>query len=149
MAIIGFSFTKISGERLNAPDGKIEINNNATIKDVQPAEFTIGKSKQNGVRFIFQFSSMYNPSVANIELTGEVLYLDEPKKVAEILKSWKKKEKLSKELLAEVLNTAMAKSNIEALILSKELNLPPPLQLPRISESSSQASASEAKDYIG
>ncbi|TAL54304.1 MAG: hypothetical protein EPN86_03970 [Nanoarchaeota archaeon] len=144
MGIIGFNFLKMNAERLNPPAGKIQISNNASIKEVTEAEFNFGKSKQPGVRFTFQFTSQYAPQIANIELTGEVLYTAEQKKCKEVVSSWKKKAKLPPDVITDVLNTIMTKCNVEALLMSRELNLPPPIQLPRISETQQ-----EPKDYIG
>ena len=145
MGILGFNFLKMNAERLSAPVGKIQISNNASIKDITEAEFNFGpKSKQSGIRFTFQFTSQYSPNIATIELAGELLYSADAKKCKEILSAWKKKEKLSQDVLTEVLNLIMMRCNVEALLLSKELNLPPPIQLPRITESQH-----ETKDYIG
>ncbi|MEK6968295.1 MAG: hypothetical protein AABX51_06705 [Nanoarchaeota archaeon] len=144
MGIIGFNFTKMTGERINAPSGKIQINNNASIKDVSEAEFNFGKAKQPGIRFTFQFTSQYTPNIATIDFTGELLFSAEPKKCKEMISAWKKKEKLPQVVMTEVLNTIMTKCNIEALLLSRELNLPPPIQLPRINEAQQ-----DNKDYIG
>ena len=145
MTIIGFNFIKISGERINAPTGKIEINNNATIKSVEKADFTMGKTKQAGIRFLFEFTSKYVPNIAEILMAGEVLYLSDPKQSAELVKRWAAEKKLEGDIMTEVLNTIMNKCNIEALILSRDLNLPPPVHLPRISP----APVADKKDYIG
>ena len=37
-----------------------------------------------------------------------------------------------KEVMEQVINTALNKSNVEALILSRDINLPPPIPLPKI-----------------
>ncbi len=131
---------------MSAPVGKIQINNNASIKEVAEAEFNFGKVKQTGVRFVFQFTSQYTPNIATIEFTGEVLFSADPKKVKELLAAWKKKDKLPQDVLTEVLNNIMTKCNIEALLLSRELNLPPPIQLPRITETQAPP---QTNDYIG
>lgn len=140
--IVGFNFTKISADRKPAAAGKINIGNNITVKDVEERELVLGKAKQKGLRFIFEFVSKYEPKVGEINLTGEVLFLDESQKVEEILKDWKKDKKLPKEIMPGIINTALNKCNIQALILSELLNLPSPLPMPKVK-------AEEKKNYIG
>ena len=144
--IVGFGFTKLSAEKLDPAKGKIDINNNVSIKDVQEDNFSLGKDKQQNVlRFIFEFTSNYEPSVGKILFEGELLYMEEPKKAKEILSDWKKNKKLPKELMGLLLNTLLTKCNVQALILSQQVNLPPPIPLPKVQ----MAAAVENKDYIG
>ena len=70
--------------------------------------------------------------MAHIILEGDVLFLEKPEKIKEILDDWKKNKKLPNEVAAPILNTALSRCNIESLILSKEVNLPPPIPLPRV-----------------
>jgi len=132
MAIVSFNFNKISVERKNLPRGKINIKNNVSIKDVQKADLSLGKAKQAGLRFIFEYVSKYEPNMGEIKLEGDVLDLGEEKKVKEILDGWKKNKKLPSDLTAVVINNVLNKCNIQALVLSKEVNLPPPINLPRV-----------------
>ena len=143
--IVGFGFTKLSAEKHESPKGKIDINNNVSIKDVQESNFSFGKEKQQNVlKFMFEFTSKYEPSVGTILFEGELLYLEEPKKTKEILSSWKKTKEIPKELMAVLLNTILTKCNVQALILSQDVNLPPPIPMPTV-----QMKQQENKDYIG
>ena len=130
--IVGFGFTKLSAERKEAAKGKIDINNNVTIKSVEESDLSLGKDKQNVIKFIFEFTSKYEPSIGTILFEGELLYMEDPKKVKEILASWKKDKKIPKELMGGLLNTILTKCNIQALILSQEINLPAPIPLPKV-----------------
>ena len=141
--IVGFSFTKLSAEKNEAAKGKIDINNNVTIKNVEEADLSLGKEKQNVVRFIFEFTSKYEPNVGAILFEGELLYLEDQKKIKEILSSWKQDKKVPKELMAGLLNTILTKCNVQALILSQEVNLPAPIPLPKVQMATAE------KNYIG
>ena len=141
--IVGFGFKKLSAERNESAKGKIDINNNVTIKEVQQDNLSLGKDKQDVLKFIFEFTSKYEPSVGTILFEGELLYMEEQKKVKEILASWKKDKKVPKELMAGLLNAILSKCNIQALILSQEVNLPPPIPMPKV-----QISQQE-QNYIG
>lgn len=132
MTIVGFNFNKISVEKKEAAKGKITINNNISIKNVEKRDLSLGAAKQEGVKFIFEFVSKYEPKFAEISLEGDVLYLAGSEQVKKILDGWKKNKKVEKDVMAQVMNTALTKCNIQALILSKEVNLPPPIPLPSV-----------------
>lgn len=142
--IIGFGFTKLSVEKNSAPKGKVDINNNVTIKDIREDNFSFGKDKQDVLKFIFEFTSKYEPAIGAILFEGELLYLEDTKKVKEILSSWKKDKKIPKEIMAGLLNTILTKCNVQALILSQEVNLPPPIPMPKV-----QLAEQVEKNYIG
>jgi len=142
--IVGFGFTKLSAEKGEPATGKIDINNNVSIKDIKEDNFSFGIDKQsNVIKFIFEFTSKYEPNIGTILFEGELLYMEDPKKARELLNSWKKDKKIPKELMGGLLNTILTKCNIQALILSQQVNLPPPIPLPKV-----QVSAPESS-YIG
>jgi len=141
--IVGFGFTKLSVEKKEAVNGKIDINNNVSIKDIKEDNFSLGKDRQDVIKFIFEFTSKYEPNVGTILFEGELLYLEEPKKVKEILSSWKKDKVIPKEMMAGLLNAILTKCNVQALILSQEVNLPPPIPMPKVQVADTE------KDYIG
>jgi len=131
MVVIGFNFTKILVERKGPVKGKVNINNNVGITNVEETPLDINSAKK-ALKLEFQFNSTYEPNVGNIEMTGEVIYLLDKEKADEAVKGWKKNKKLDKEMMTQALNNILAKCNIEALILSKDMNLPPPIPLPKI-----------------
>ena len=53
-------------------------------------------------------------------------------KQEEILKSWKKSKQVPKETMTEILNTVLMRCNVEALMLSRDVNLPPPIPMPKV-----------------
>ncbi len=130
--IIGFNFKKINIEKKNSITGKVDINNNVAIKELKENDFSMGKQKQKGLSFIFEFTSKYEPDVGSLLFEGEVLYLGEAKQNEELLKEWKKSKTIPKDLMAEVIDTVLTRCNIEALILTRDINLPPPVPLPKV-----------------
>jgi hypothetical protein len=133
MVMVGFNFTKLHVEKLSPSKGKIKISNNVTIKNVTEKDLSLGKTKEQGINFIFEFVSKYNPGIGEIILTGEILYMEPPEKIKEIMKSWKKDKKLPQPVMTNILNNVLVKSNIQALILSQTVSLPPPIPLPKVS----------------
>jgi len=134
MAIVGFNFTKINAElnEKTARESKININNNISIKSVELAESVVASKGQKLLRFEFEFKSNYSPNLGSIALEGNILVLEEAKKVDDIEKEWKKSKTLPPETMKTVLSTALNKCNIQALILSQYLNLPAPIPLPKV-----------------
>ncbi len=132
MPIVGFGLTKIIAEKTGQIKGKVDIKNNVSVKDVRPADISLGKEKNNAAKFVFEFSSSYEPGIGKILFEGEVLYMEDPAKIKEILDSWKKGQKVAQEIMAPVLNSILNKCNVQALILSQDINLPPPIPLPKV-----------------
>jgi len=132
MTIVGFNFTKILAEKTQDIGGKISISNNVSIKGVEEANLHLGKAGQNALRFAFEFTSKYDPKVGNILLEGNVLYVGEQKKIKEISGSWKKDKKIPNDVVKDVLTVVLNKCNIEALILSRDINMPSPVPLPKV-----------------
>ena len=133
MTIVGFNFTKINAERKEAViKGKIDIKNNVAITSVQESDLSIGSSSQKVAKFTFDFNAAYEPKIGSIKFTGDILYLADAAKINELLKSWQKDKKIDKELMAGLINTILNKCNIQALIMSQQVNLPPPIPLPKV-----------------
>lgn len=133
MTIVGFNFNKMTAERKKPLAGKIDINNNVAIKNVEETDLSLGSSKQKGLKFLFEFTAKYSPDIGNIVLEGEVIYMDENVKVKSVLDDWKKNKKLPDDLVRNIIGTILNKSNVQALILSKDVNLPAPIPLPKVS----------------
>lgn len=132
MAIIGFNFTKILVEKKTAIKGNVDIKNNVSVKNVESTDLNLGTTKQKTIKFSFEFSSEYKPDIGGIMLTGDLLFLTEPEQHEEIIKGWKKDKQVPKEVMAEILNTILMRCNVEALVLSRDVNLPPPIPLPKV-----------------
>ena len=108
MTIVGFNFTKMDVEKKNIAGGKINISNNVVIKEVVDTDLSLGSEKQRAIKFIFEFTSKYEPNIGNILLGGEVLFMEEASKVKKIMDDWKKDKKVEKGLMSAIdLNSLM------------------------------------------
>jgi len=132
MAIVGFNFTKINVERKGALTGKIDIKNNVAITGVEESTLSLGASSQKVAKILFDYTVAYEPKMGSMKFSGEVLYLAEAAKVEEFAKNWKKSKSLPKEVAPVLINTILNKCNVQALILSQQINLPPPIPLPKV-----------------
>lgn len=146
MAIVGFDFTKLMVERKGPVKGKVNIKNNASIKNVEKATLTLGASKQAGLKFTFEFTVDYEPNLGKILIEGEVLDLQNDEKIVDkAVEDWKKNKKVEQGLMTNLLNSVLSKSNIQALLLSKEINLPPPVPLPKVGSNMTQGTKAQEK----
>ncbi len=143
MPIVGFNFEKVHVEKKNLIKGKVQIKSNVSILNVEEEQLPTGKIKADGLRFNFSYTVNYEPNIGNISLTGFIYFLDDPKIIKEIAKQWKKDKKISPEITAQIVNTVLLKSTVKALNLSQEVNLPPHLPLPQITQKI------DPKNYIG
>lgn len=132
MSVVGIQFNKIVIDKKSPAKGKVNVNNNVAVKDVHKTDLTFGNSKQNALQFDFEFRVHYDPGIADLTFNGFLTYFEKPEVIEEILKAWKKDKKVPKEVMTPVLNSILAKCNIEALILSREVNLPPPMPMPKV-----------------
>lgn len=142
MPIIGFNFDKIQVERSKKIEGKIEIKNNIGIKEVELEKLPLNNLNEV-IKFIFEFSLIYEPGVGNIIINGHMLYTDDQKQIKEIVKEWKKDKKIKANLLQLLLNNVLQRCHVKSLSLAQEVNLPAHINLPVL-----QAVKAE-KDYIG
>ena len=146
MPFIGFNFEKLSAERYKEVKGDIKIKHNLNIVDVKDHKVSLDK-KQEVLKFDFEFNLEYTPNIGKINIKGSMLYTENVKKLKEIKQEWEKSKKLPNEIFAGLFNTILAKSNIKALELSQEINLPPHLPLPRIDQQ--QKVKVNVNEYIG
>jgi hypothetical protein len=132
MAIVGFNFTKISGEKLGNITGKININNNVMITDVKNIEVNLGSKGSSGLLVKFIYTCDYAPGIGKINLEGDVVNLEEVETIKKCMDSWKKDKKIDPEITRRVLSHVLSKSTVQAVILSRDIGLPAPIPMPKI-----------------
>ena len=100
---------------------KVSINHNTSIKSV--------RKKESKAELDFAFITNYVP-IGMVKIEGCMHYKG---KVDELFEEWNREHKIvNKEIAAEVLNIPLTFCMPLVFALAKELNLPPPLPLPRL-----------------
>lgn len=133
MSIIGFNFTKILVEKKTVQKtGKVEVKNNVAITQVVESGLNISNDKQTALKFEFEFESKYTPDFGIIRLEGNLISLENKEESEKLIAEWKETKKLNHPMIKNILNSILAKANVEALILSREVNLPSPIPLPKV-----------------
>ena len=131
MAMVGFSFTKILVERKDGPLGKMKVSNNLALQKLEKVPLALAGT-ENCLKLSFSFEANYEPKIGDIKLDGYVLYMEKENKMDELLEQWKKEKKLPKEIMQGLMNNILSKCSVEAVMLSREINLPPSIPVPRV-----------------
>jgi hypothetical protein len=131
MKVAGFSFNKISIEKFKNQSNDFKINTNMDISEIKSLKQDIFKLKEDFVEVKFVFTLNYTPEFAKIELVGNVILSIDPKLAREVLNQWKDR-KLAEDFRISLFNIILRKSNLKALQLEEEMNLPIHLSLPVI-----------------
>ena len=131
MPIVKIDVHKLSAIRnLDAKGGQVRIDNTVSLKNVEEMDFAVDNKK--GLKFTFSFTCTYQPDLGSIVVEGKVLFIEEQKKVEEIMKSWVKEKKIPPQIMEQIANAALHKGNIQAIKVSEEVSLPSPLPLPKV-----------------
>ena len=129
MRIIGFTLSKISVERQEKLEGKLEIKQNINVDEISKQNIEI--TKDEALKIDFTFSIDYDPKFAKVESKGNVLVMPEKDEAKQILKEWKDK-KIPDGAKFGLFNFIMAKCNVKALSLEDDLGLPTHVPMPKI-----------------
>lgn len=100
---------------------EVGIKNNSSVINME--------KRNNELCIDFVFNSIYNPSIATIKIDGTLYYQGED--ADEILEQWGASRSIPN---VHIQNAIIEKGLMEAVILAKELNVVPPIPLPRIKE---------------
>jgi hypothetical protein len=130
MALVGFSFTKINAERKSATIQNVNIESNAGVTNI--IELQNIDAKKSLIKFDFDFVVKYEPNVGRIEIKGEVVEIYDRELGLKVLQHWTSDKKVYVEVMQELFNNILARSNVEAIVISRDLGLPSPLQMPRV-----------------
>ena len=84
MQIIGFNLTKISIEKKEKIQEKLEIKQNINIDDVSKDKINI--SKEEILKITFTFNVDYSPDFAKLEFQGLLILLPEKEEFKKITK---------------------------------------------------------------
>lgn len=129
MKIIGFNFNKISAEKTSNKIKELKITTNIDISEIKEIKSDFLKTKEELIEILFKYDVIYNPEIAKIKFKGVLIISLESKLKKDILNQWKDK-KLSDELKLPLFNVILRKSNLRALQLEDEMNLPLHISLP-------------------
>ena len=129
---MGFNLTKILAEKNKEINKDLKIETKIDLQEIKEAKSDFIKNKEVLIGIKFNYSINYSPDIANLIFEGNILLVLDSKEAKEILKSWKEK-KIPEEFRVNMFNIILMKSNVKALSMENELNLPLHFKLPTIS----------------
>jgi len=123
MQVVNFRFTKISIEKFGNELNELKVNTNININSIEPFKLKSDKDKEL-FEVSFMYSIVYNETFAKLEFEGKLLLSLDKIDAEELLKNWEDK-KIPENIRFFLLNAIFRKSNIKALDLEDQINIPP------------------------
>jgi hypothetical protein len=129
MSVIGLRFRSFEAKREQGRiTPQIKINSVPKITDVKETNIPMFDKKALSVDF--EFVTEYNPNIGNIKMSGELYFMAKDNK--EVMKSWKNKKEVPEDMRISVLNHLFRACLIKIANLADDLQLPPPMAIPRV-----------------
>lgn len=140
MLRVNVVITSISAERfwdIRKPIPPIQINTNINIVGME-------KKQDGSLEVPFVLSIGFNPSIAQMSIKGNAFVTGEGDEVDKTLKDYEQKKPPAQIIIQSVSNVVF----IESVLISRILNIPPPIPLPQIPEQGKpQSTKPQGRDY--
>ena len=140
MLRVNVVITSITAERfwdIRKPIPPIQINTNINVVGME-------KKQDESLEVPFVLSIAFNPSIAQMSLKGNAYVTGEKNEIEKALKDYEQKKPPPQIIIQSVSNVVF----IESVLISRILNIPPPVPLPQIPEAGKQPSSKpEGRDY--
>jgi hypothetical protein len=133
--------SSISAERywdIHKPIPPIQINTNINVVGME-------KKQDASLDVPFVLTIVYNPSIAQITLKGNAFAIGEKEEIDKVLKDYEQKKPPAQIIIQSISNVVF----VESIIVSRSLNIPPPIPLPQIPEVGAKPPSKkpEGRDY--
>ncbi|MGD6809913.1 MAG: hypothetical protein ACQCN3_09475 [Candidatus Bathyarchaeia archaeon] len=141
MLRVNVVISSISADRfwdIRKPIPPIQINTNINVVGME-------KKQDETLEVPYVLSIMYNPSIATINIKGNAYVNGEKNEVEKILKDFEQKKPPAQIIVQSISNIVF----IESVLISRTLNIPPPIPLPQIPEAGAKPPSTkpQGRDY--
>lgn len=130
MPIIGERISKISAKR-GKLERKMEIRSNVDLTDVSLKTLGVAAEAKKGLSFSFKFTTTYGNGGGEVDVEGELFFIDKEDKMKEIEAEWKKDKKFDEKIRLSIMNRILELCYLQAIIMGNQVNLPAPMQFPK------------------
>ena len=133
------AISNISAERfwdIRKPIPPIQIGTNINVVGME-------KKSDGSVEVPFVLAINYNPSIAQISLKGSAYVNGDKSEIDKVLKDYEDKKPPPPLIVQSISNVVF----IESVLISRTLNIPPPIPLPQIPETKAPSAKPEGRDY--
>ena len=139
MIRVNVAITNISAERfwnIRKPIPQIQIGTNINIVGMH-------KKSDGTVEVPFVLTINYNPSIAQISLKGSAYVSGDTNEIERVLKEHEEKKPPPPIIVQSISNVVF----VESVLISRTLNIPPPIPLPQIPQAKTSGSKPKGRDY--
>jgi hypothetical protein len=139
MIRVNVSISNVSADRFwdnRKPIPPIQINTNLNLIGVE-------KKTEDTLEVPFVLTISYNPSIAQISLKGKAYVVGDKNEIEKVHKEYEEKKPPPPIIVQSISNVAF----IESVLISRTLNIPPPIPLPQIPEVKPPSKKPSEMDY--
>jgi len=139
MIRVNVSISNVSADRFwdaRKPIPPIQINTNLNLVGVE-------KKSEDSLEVPFVLTINYNPSIAQISLKGKAYVIGDKSEIEKVYKEYEEKKPPPSIIVQSISNVAF----IESVLISRTLNIPPPIPLPQIPEVKPPSKKPSEMDY--
>jgi len=126
MIRVNVSITNVSADRfwdITKSIPPIQINTNLNLVGME-------KRSEGSLEVPFVLTINYNPSIAQISLKGRAYVAGDKSEIEKVYKEYEEKKPPPPVIVQSISNVVF----IESIVISRTLNIPPPIPLPQIPE---------------
>ncbi len=139
MIRVNVSITNVSADRfwdIRKPIPPIQIGTNLNLVGME-------KKSEDSLEVPFVLTINYNPSIAQINLKGRAYVAGDKGEIEKVYKEYEEKKPPPPVIVQSISNVVF----IESIVVSRTLNIPPPIPLPQIPETKQQDKKPSERDY--
>jgi hypothetical protein len=139
MIRVNVAIANISADRfwdVRKPIPPIQISTNINVVGME-------KKPDGSLEVPFVLTINYNPSIAQISLKGSAYVSGDKSEIDKVLKDYEEKKPPPQLLVQSISNVVF----IESILISRTLNIPPPIPLPQIPEPKAPSTKPAERDY--
>jgi len=139
MIKVNVSISNVSAERfwdIKKPIPPIQINTNLNLIGVE-------KKSEDSLEVPFVLTINYNPSIAQISLKGKAFVAGDRDEIEKVYREYEEKKPPPPVIVQSISNVVF----IESVVISRTLNIPPPIPLPQIPETKPPSKKPSELDY--
>jgi hypothetical protein len=139
MMRVNVAIASVSAERfwdIRKPIPPIQIGTNINIVGME-------KKADDSLEVPFFLAINYNPSIAQISLKGSAYVSGDKGEIEKALKDHEEKKPPPQLIVQSISNVVF----IESVLISRTLNIPPPIPLPQIPQAKMPGAKPKGRDY--
>ena len=131
MPVTGLVIRDMEARRIKDISKELEIANDTKLTKVE--EIDIPMFGKKGMNVWFKYSTVYQDraskeKIAEINVGGTILYMSD--KHEEMIRQWNETKKLPEDVNVEILNALLRRCITKAIVLSEDIQVPPPVMIP-------------------